>query len=69
MLQILTLGIIDQGVAMPVLWWILEKKGNSNSDQRMRWLEAFHRLFPEAEIAFICGDRELIGQAWVRYLL
>ncbi len=50
-------------------WWILEKKGNSNSDERMRFIEEFYRLFPEAEIAFICGDREFIGQAWMRYLL
>ena len=67
--NILTLGIVHEGVAFPVWWWILEKKGNSNSDERMRFIEEFNRLFPEAEIAFICGDREFIGQAWMRYLL
>ncbi|MBP0008695.1 MULTISPECIES: hypothetical protein [unclassified Roseofilum] len=34
----------------------------------MRFIEAFHRLFPDAEIAFICGDWEFIGKAWVGYL-
>jgi hypothetical protein len=67
--NILTLGIIHQGVAFPVLWWILDKKGNSNSDERMRFIEEFCKIFPDAEIAFLCGDREFIGQAWVRYLL
>lgn len=67
--NILTLGIVHEGVAFPVWWWLLEKKGNSNSDERMRFIEEFYRLFPEAEIACICGDREFVGQAWMRYLL
>jgi hypothetical protein len=27
------------------------------------------RIFPSAEIRCLCGDREFIGQAWLRYLL
>jgi hypothetical protein len=67
--NILTLGIVHEGVAFPVLWWMLDKKGNSNSDERMRLMEAFYKIFPDAQIAYLCGDREFIGQAWVRYLL
>src|SRR5215211_198842 len=33
-LNILVLGIVYKGVAIPVLWTILEKKGNSNTAQR-----------------------------------
>src|SRR5215218_5620794 len=33
-LNILLLGIVYKGVAIPVLWTILEKKGNSNTAQR-----------------------------------
>ena len=32
-------------------------------------METFYKLFPDAQIAYLCGDREFIGQAWVRYLL
>jgi len=67
--NILTLGIVHQGVAFPVLWWMLDKKGNSDSDERMRLIEAFCKLFPDAQVDFICGDREFVGQAWLRYLL
>lgn len=67
--NILTLGIVHQGVAVPVLWWLLDKKGNSNSDERMRLIETFHKLFPSAVVNYLCADREFIGQAWVRYLL
>jgi len=67
--NILTLGIVHEGVAFPVLWWILDKKGNSNSDERMRLMETFHKRFPQAQVNYLCADREFIGQAWVRYLL
>ncbi len=30
--NILTLGIVYQGVAFPLLWWMLDKKGNSNTN-------------------------------------
>ncbi|MEO0377780.1 MAG: IS4 family transposase [Cyanobacteria bacterium P01_A01_bin.17] len=67
--NILTLGIVHEGVAFPVLWWMLDKKGNSNSDERMRLMETFYKMFPDAQVVYLCGDREFIGQAWVRYLL
>ena len=67
--NILTLGIVHEGIAFPVLWWMLKKKGNSNSDERMRLLEAFVQLFPDAQSRCLCGDREFVGQRWLRYLL
>lgn len=67
--NILTVGIVHEGVAFPVLWWMLKKKGNSNSDERMRLIEELCQLFPDAKIRCLCGDREFIGQGWVRYLL
>jgi hypothetical protein len=67
--NILTLGIVHEGVAIPILWWLLKKKGNSNSDERMRFIEALFKIFPSAQIRCLCADREFVGQAWVRYLL
>ena len=68
--NILTIGIVYEGVAIPILWWMLKKrKGNSNSDERMRFIEEMLKIFPDADIRCLCGDREFIGQAWVRYLL
>jgi hypothetical protein len=46
-----------------------KKKGNSNSDERMRFIEEMLKIFPTALIRCLCGDREFIGQAWLRYLL
>ena len=67
--NILTVGIVHEGVAIPLLWWMLPKKGNSNSDERMRFLEEMLKIFPAAEIRCLCADREFVGQAWLRYLL
>lgn len=37
--NILTVGIVHEGVAIPALSWMLKKKkGNSNSDERMRFM-------------------------------
>ena len=60
--NILMLGIVHDGVAFPLLWKMLDKKGNSNSDERMDLLDRFQQIFPEAEIAYLCGDRELVGK-------
>jgi hypothetical protein len=67
--NILTLGIVHQGVAFPVLWWLLDKRGHANSDERMRLMETFAKRFPTAVVNYLCADREFVGQAWVRYLL
>lgn len=67
--NILTVGIVHEGVAIPLLWWLLKKKGNSNSDERMRFIEAIFKNFPTARIRCLCADREFIGQAWLRHLL
>jgi hypothetical protein len=61
--NILTLGVIHEGVAFPWLWWMLDKKGNSNRDERMRLIEQFLKLFPDAQIQCLCGDQEFMGQA------
>lgn len=67
--NILTLGIVHEGVAFPVLWWLLDKRGNANTEERMRFMETFAKWFPTAIVNYLCADREFIGQAWVRYLL
>jgi hypothetical protein len=67
--NILTLGIVHEGVAFPVLGWMLDKRGNSHSDERMRCMETFAQQFPTARVNSLGAEREFIGQGWVRYLL
>jgi hypothetical protein len=48
---------------------MLPKKGNSHSCERMDLVDRFLEIFPDAEIAYLCGDREFIGQEWLTYLM
>ncbi len=45
------------------------QKGNSDSDNRMDLLDRFYTIFPDAQVAYICGDREFVGKQWLTYLL
>lgn len=67
--NILMLGVVHDGVAYPLIWEMLEKKGNSQSEERMDLLDRFDKIFPDAQIAYICGDREFVGKQWLTYLL
>ena len=67
--NVLLLGVVHNGVAYPVVWKMLEKKGNSNSDERMDLLELFYYIFPNSKVAYLTGDREFVGKSWLWYLL
>jgi hypothetical protein len=67
--NILMLGVVDEGIAYPLLWTLLDKQGNSNSDERMDILDRFWDCFGEVEISYLTADREFIGKEWLTYLL
>jgi hypothetical protein len=68
-LNILVLGIAYKGVAIPVLWTMLEKKGNSNTQERIALMAEFVRLFGVGTILYLCADREFIGKTWFQWLM
>ena len=67
-LNILVLGIVYKGVAIPVLWTVLEKKGNSNTSERKAIVQEFIDLFGTSSILYLCADREFIGKKWFEWL-
>lgn len=68
-LNILVLGIVYKGVAIPVLWTILDKKGNSNTAERKAIVTQFIQLFGAGSILYLCADREFIGKRWFAWLI
>src|ERR1700755_239495 len=68
-LNILVLGVVYKGVAIPVLWTILEKKGNSKTEERIALVAEFVRLFGADSILYLCADREFIGKTWFEWLM
>lgn len=67
--NILTLGIVHEGIAFPLVYFLLDKRGNSNTDERIDLMQEFFALFPERKIAFLATDREFVGKDWLGYLL
>ena len=67
-LNILMLSLVYRGVAFPLLWTVLEKKGCSDTTERITLLEKYVRLFRKDSIDFVTADREFIGRDWFRYL-
>ena len=67
--NILMLGVVHEGIAFPLLWTMLDKRGNSNSDERMDLLDRFERVFGHVKVDCLTADREFIGEEWFSYLL
>ena len=67
--NILMLGVVHEGVAFPLTWCLLDKRGNANSDERRSLFNQFLKRFGDREIACLTADREFVGKAWMAYLL
>ena len=67
--NVLTLGVVHQGIAFPVVWEVLDKPGNSNYQERLDLMERFYALFPGVQVRCLTADREFIGGDWLSYLL
>ncbi|UBM61385.1 IS4 family transposase [Candidatus Sulfidibacterium hydrothermale] len=67
-INIFMLGIVYQGVAFPLLFSMLKKRGNSNSQERINLIERYINLFGKGTIECIVADREFVGEKWLKYL-
>ena len=52
-----------------MLWMPLNKKGNSDTAERIELLERFLTLFGRARIEYVTADREFIGGEWFQWLI
>src|SRR5438270_9833418 len=59
-LNVLVVGIAYRGTAFPLLWTILEKKGCSDTPERIALMSEFGRVFGYHSISYLCADREFI---------
>jgi hypothetical protein len=60
----LVIGLVHAGVSVPVACEMLDKKGNSNSAERVKLLDELLARLPAKRIRTLFGDREFIGEAW-----
>ncbi len=67
-INILMLGVTYKGIAFPLIFSLLDKRGNSNWEERKKLMERFIRLFGEDCIDCLVADREFIGKEWIGWL-
>lgn len=68
-INILMLSVCYKGVAIPLLWKFLPKRGNSNGAERQELLNDYIELFDFSSISAFMSDREFIGDEWFKYLI
>ncbi len=61
-INILMLGVTYKGVAFPLLFIMLDKRDNSNRQERTRLIGRFIRLFGAECIDSLGDDREFVGK-------
>lgn len=66
--NVLLLGVAYQGTAFPLLWTVLGKKGNSDTEERLALLDRLLLHLKAERVEAVVADREFIGEAWFRGL-
>ncbi len=67
-INILTLSVVWNGLAIPVFWSLLPHKGCSGPEDRIALMERFLNLKDPRTIQALVMDREFIGPEWLAYL-
>lgn len=67
-INILVLAVQYGQVAVPILWRVMDRRGNRETQMRMELIEKYVELFSRQSITYVTGDREFIGKKWLGYL-
>jgi hypothetical protein len=68
-INILMLAVVYRGIAVPVLWTLLNKRGNSDTKERIALISRFISIFGCDRIQNLFADREFIGEQWFKWLI
>jgi hypothetical protein len=70
-INILLIGISYKGIAIPLVWQLLDKRGNSSFAERQALLDRLCSLLDQhqlKQVHYLVADREFIGVDWLSYL-
>jgi hypothetical protein len=67
-LNFLVLGVVVDGIGVPVVWAQLGQQGNRQTGERLALLERFLKSIPAAPITVFLAGREFLGRAWLEAL-
>lgn len=66
--NILMLALVTRRHRIPLLWTLIDHRGNSTTAQRIALMNRYLALFEVSSIRMLLADREFIGAEWFRYL-
>jgi transposase len=67
--NLLVISVSYENTAIPLMIKPLERKGNSNTAQRIEMMDNILKIIPSERIEVLLGDREFIGDDWFKYLV
>ncbi len=67
-INVFTLGVAYEGIAIPLFWKLLPKAGNASAKEHMDLVERFVSVFGSECILGILGDREFASKAFFKWL-
>lgn len=67
-INILVIAVVNDGVAIPILYKMMPKFGNSATKERIEIMERYIQLFGISTIDCLLADREFVGDHWLGYL-
>ena len=62
-------AIIYENISIPIAWLLLDKKGNSSTEERKELIEKILKILEKKDIEIIVADREFVGKEWLDYLV
>lgn len=68
-INFLALGVQFHGQAIPLMCWELDKKANSNTQQRIAVIKSLLEVISLDQIEDFVADREFIGDDWMDFLI
>jgi len=66
--NILMLAVATRRFRVPLMWTVLDKAGNSNTQERVALMQRYLALFGAESVRLLLADREFIGLKWLNFL-
>lgn len=67
-INVLVLAVATRRFRVPLIWTVLGKAGNSNTQERIALMQRYLGLFGAGSIKYLLADREFIGLEWLTFL-
>jgi Transposase DDE domain len=67
-INLLMLGVSYKNVAFPLMFKMLDKQGNSDTEERIDLIKKYIQWFGKQSIDSLLADREFVGGKWLKFL-